>query len=331
MILTMSKFALIFIAIILTMITAVALSWTILVNAHINGPIGGGPGILIFFFIFLLIMLLFLAVLIFAAYKCPSPSSMYRIWGIMIFLYGFWPVKTLIDNGGYPIYYPTLSLSNMTYGDDYSYEEIVAYAQKENEATELLTQLLCSNRIEIAQQYFNEYPEVLYENMATIMKNYYRHNSVEEDSEYIDSLSLQASKVVKFLLNNGWDINSLDSLSSKSSLTMAISNSDLRSANLLLERGADVNAGGNRALYSALYNADMKRFKILLERGIEINEDCRYGNSILYDAVEIGNNEAVRLLLQAGAKAKNEEYILFLVDKSQNPELWSLLMKYQIK
>ncbi|RDA96188.1 hypothetical protein CP533_1689 [Ophiocordyceps camponoti-saundersi (nom. inval.)] len=75
--------------------------------------------------------------------------------------------------------------------------------------------------------------------------------------------------------------------------------------NLLLERGAYVNARNKIARSTALHAAAERGaeglVKLLLDEGAEVNAQDRYSQTALYIATESGNEALVRMLLDAGA------------------------------
>ena len=75
----------------------------------------------------------------------------------------------------------------------------------------------------------------------------------------------------------------------------------------LLERGADVNRdSGNAHLVVALARNSIPMLRILIEYGATVNDYSVNRSSVLCDASERGQEEAVQLLLQNGAKVDNE-------------------------
>ena len=62
--------------------------------------------------------------------------------------------------------------------------------------------------IDVAMRYMCGEPKADYENLPDIMVWYYYTNKIRDnESNYSDSLSMQAAVITAFLLDNGWDIN----------------------------------------------------------------------------------------------------------------------------
>ena len=80
-------------------------------------------------------------------------------------------------------------------------------------------------------------------------------------------------------------------------LCIAIRNRDIRTANLLIERGADVNLGNPLAI--AVNEGDRKRVQMLLERGAEVNAPYPESKcTALHAALKRENPDIVELLRQ---------------------------------
>src|SRR6266550_5651673 len=73
---------------------------------------------------------------------------------------------------------------------------------------------------------------------------------------------------------------------------------------ILLEKGADVNAQGGpygNALHGASYKGNSEIVRVLLEQGADVNAQGRYYGNALQAASCQGNNEIVQILLEKGA------------------------------
>lgn len=92
-------------------------------------------------------------------------------------------------------------------------------------------------------------------------------------------------------------------------LIVAVEESDLKRAQKLIAKGADVNqqnSYGYSALHVAAASGDAKVVKLLLEAGANVNARNPTG-SALARAAQQGNAEIVRLLLQAGADVEAKD------------------------
>ena len=66
---------------------------------------------------------------------------------------------------------------------------------------------------------------------------------------------------------------------------------------LLLDRGADIHAWNDQALYWAAWNGHPETVKLLLDRGAKF----MLNDNALYSAAKYGHTETVKLLLDRGA------------------------------
>jgi ankyrin repeat protein len=107
-------------------------------------------------------------------------------------------------------------------------------------------------------------------------------------------------------------VNATDS-NGEGSLIYAVEHGHCAMAELLLDKGADVNAQGGRygnALQAASERGDEAVVKLLLDKGADVNaQSRRYGNA-LYTASYRGYEAIVKLLLGKGAdvNAQREDY-----------------------
>ena len=119
--------------------------------------------------------------------------------------------------------------------------------------------------------------------------------------------------VVRLLLDNGVNINAVHP-PSHIPLKIAIISGHKRIAQLLLERGAYIEADGEKddALVLAAQYGRCEIVKLLLERGASIDHQDSYTRTALYAALKSGQTAAVKLLLDKGADIgvvmEGEEY-----------------------
>ncbi|RHZ53561.1 uncharacterized protein CDV56_100734 [Aspergillus thermomutatus] len=118
--------------------------------------------------------------------------------------------------------------------------------------------------------------------------------------------------IVELLLEKGADVNAQGGLYGNP-LQAACGRGDKEVVQLLLEKGADVNAQGGEygnALQAACVEGDKEVVQLLLEKGAEVNaQGGQYGNP-LQAACGRGDKEVVQLLLEKGAdvNAQGGEY-----------------------
>ncbi len=116
-------------------------------------------------------------------------------------------------------------------------------------------------------------------------------------------------------------------------LIEAVEESDLKRAQKLIAKGADVNqqnSYGYSALFLAAASGDTKIVKLLLDAGANVNARGPTG-SALARAAQQGNPEIVRLLLQAGAELEAKDSsgwtALFSAAMTGNSEIVEILLK----
>ena len=78
---------------------------------------------------------------------------------------------------------------------------------------------------------------------------------------------------------------------------------DLGIIEYLLKNGANINSGDESALFFALQNK--KLFTFLLENGADINYRNSFGKTVLYYAIELGDIDIVKILIENGANLNN--------------------------
>lgn len=116
-------------------------------------------------------------------------------------------------------------------------------------------------------------------------------------------------------------------------LILAVINCDMKQVELLVKKGADVNAKdryGQTALMWAVIKAEIPIIKLLIQKGAEINAQDGEGNSALIWAVVTENINTVRLLLNKGAdvymKDNSGATALMIAKKRKNNEIAQLLI-----
>ncbi|CZR64265.1 related to ankyrin [Phialocephala subalpina] len=121
--------------------------------------------------------------------------------------------------------------------------------------------------------------------------------------------------VVKLLLKQGAEVNSIDSEYGRTPLSWAAKNLHEVVVRLLLEAGADVNLRGGQYGESGLHLAagigDKAMVHQLLEAGADVNSRTgvsKSGASALHRAVTRGHDKVVRLLLKAGADVRAKDH-----------------------
>ena len=124
--------------------------------------------------------------------------------------------------------------------------------------------------------------------------------------QLLDRSSAEAREV-RALLARGADPNAARSAGGRSALMLAVSNGNLSAIRLLLASGADANrrADSETPLCACIGNSfghteDMAL--LLLAKGGDPNLKCAQGNSPLRKALGYRNEDAVAILLDAGAR-----------------------------
>lgn len=127
------------------------------------------------------------------------------------------------------------------------------------------------------------------------------------------------SEAVGLLLQYGADVNATNVFGA-SPIMMAAASGDLRTARLLLAKGADVNApirggidnaiwgGGRSALMWAAARNDLPMMKLLLKAGAKVNEQEAFGTA-LTQAAWMDRPAAAELLLKHGADVNAKEFM----------------------
>lgn len=117
-------------------------------------------------------------------------------------------------------------------------------------------------------------------------------------------------------------------------LFRAAETNHIRTAELLLEQGAGVDAATNNKrtpLYVAAEHGHTEMLELLLKKKARVNAKTRAGLTALHAATEGGYTESVRLLLEAGADAKVADKngftpLHFAVDGDGYPAIAELLL-----
>jgi len=118
---------------------------------------------------------------------------------------------------------------------------------------------------------------------------------------------------VKPLLEKGADVNAKSTLGRTPLLVAVAQRDSFMIASYLIERGADVNArdnsgdfltgaAGSTALMLATRSGDNRTVELLIAKGVDVNAAMTTGGTALTEAISARNVEAVRTLIEHGAK-----------------------------
>jgi uncharacterized protein len=99
------------------------------------------------------------------------------------------------------------------------------------------------------------------------------------------------------------DVNALND-AGESALMLVVIRGDIDLARRLLERGAKVNQPGWAPLHYAASGPEVRLIELLLDRGADIDAGSPNGSTALMMAARYGSEAGVELLLKRGADAK---------------------------
>lgn len=135
-------------------------------------------------------------------------------------------------------------------------------------------------------------------------------NDIDANAEYQEVTALHVATgehmtdIVRVLLEHGADPN-LRQAAGASALHIAASTADgMVLAQMLVDRGADVNAKdkkGRTPLIAAASTGQLDIVQLLLDKGAEVNAQSKDGATALHAAVLFGHKEIVATLLAVGA------------------------------
>ena len=159
-------------------------------------------------------------------------------------------------------------------------------------------------------------------------------------------------EMAKFLINSGASVNIELSREDSSkfiyspALLSSVSTASPEIIDLLIENGADLfqqDLNGETLLHKSAESGNLDVLKHLIKLGLDVNKvKGESGESTLHYAVRGNQLEACEILLKSGAnpnlidKFEGKEHQwkitpLDMLDKKENPELYSLLKKYGAK
>jgi len=114
--------------------------------------------------------------------------------------------------------------------------------------------------------------------------------------------------VAQLLIERGADINAADN-DGRTPLHSACIHGHLSVAQLLIERGADVNRAGNMVwtpLHHVCYYGHLSFALLLIESGADVNRGDNDERTPLHEACVNNKNSLVQLLIEKGAELNNE-------------------------
>jgi ankyrin repeat protein len=118
---------------------------------------------------------------------------------------------------------------------------------------------------------------------------------------------------VKALVEKGADVNAISTLGRTPLAVAAAQRDSFAIATYLIGHGADVNArdnsgdfltrgAGSTTLMLAARSGDHRTVELLLAKGVDVNAAMTTGATALTEAISVRNAEAVRVLIERGAK-----------------------------
>ncbi|MEA5510565.1 ankyrin repeat domain-containing protein [Crocosphaera sp. UHCC 0190] len=126
-----------------------------------------------------------------------------------------------------------------------------------------------------------------------------------------DNLSLD---MVKFLVENGADVNAVETEVDSTVLGLAVQTGNLDLVKFLIERGANINyqrPEGYNIILDAMFCGNIIKnpnlitmLNFLIEKGVSVNNITSYGESALRVASRVGRFDVVDLLLTHGADSQ---------------------------
>jgi ankyrin repeat protein len=139
---------------------------------------------------------------------------------------------------------------------------------------------------------------------------------------------------VRYLIPVGADVNARDPYASMSPLMIAAYDGSTEIAQLLIEKGAELNAKGGpdmdmTPLIYAVSQDSFDMVKLLIEKGANVNVKTRYGWTPLFFAASRGRVDIAKLLIEKGAnvnvKLPTGETVLSEAEKQGKGDLVKLL------
>ncbi|MBD2489388.1 ankyrin repeat domain-containing protein [Aulosira sp. FACHB-615] len=125
-------------------------------------------------------------------------------------------------------------------------------------------------------------------------------------------------EMIRFLLENGANVNAVEPESQNTVLGLAVQSGNLDKIQLILDAGADINyqtSDGYDVLIHAMYGRDIVQdenlistLNLLISRGAAVNGMSSYSESAIKVAAHVGRFDAVQLLLNAGANPEQLEW-----------------------
>ncbi|XP_076680771.1 uncharacterized protein LOC143375485 [Andrena cerasifolii] len=124
-----------------------------------------------------------------------------------------------------------------------------------------------------------------------------------------DALENRHTKVAKLLLIKGCKVNSKNNNISHTPLHFAVINGDIEIIQMLLSRGAKINAispYGDTPLHDAVLSNKIEIIKLLINQGADVNAGDNKDMTPLHVAIENDSEEIVELLLRRSANIHPE-------------------------
>jgi ankyrin repeat protein len=124
----------------------------------------------------------------------------------------------------------------------------------------------------------------------------------ERHGDFTDLFTDENLYEIKKLIESGWDVNSMLSLSSGEMrpIHLMVLRNNIDIATLLVNNGADLEGTVSRAIQSS----DKTMLALLLKSGADANEIDSMNRTALKQAIIKGDYEATKLLIESGADIK---------------------------